>query len=179
MLAERPNDVHTSAQWLALRFFARANTFSRTLSELAAYQATSRGTASQTIKSLEELGYIEREQSTRDGRSWILSVTDKARDLMDWDPLASIVKEIETLDEHRKKGLRDILRQLVNQVGDGTEKSVGSCKDCVYLMVRRLSWRSHGSKPDLFCQRNDLPVNEGDLALLCTSFRAKSGTQTS
>jgi hypothetical protein len=35
------------AQWMALRFFARANSFSRTPSAFAEFQATTRGTASQ------------------------------------------------------------------------------------------------------------------------------------
>ena len=35
------------AQWMALRFFARANPFSRTPSAFAEFQATTRGTATQ------------------------------------------------------------------------------------------------------------------------------------
>src|SRR5207245_5642370 len=38
------------AQWMALRFFARANSFSRTPSAFAEFQATTRGTASQAIR---------------------------------------------------------------------------------------------------------------------------------
>src|SRR5262245_32512851 len=44
------------AQWMALRFFARANSFSRTPSAFAEFQATTRGTASQAIKALEAGG---------------------------------------------------------------------------------------------------------------------------
>src|SRR5262249_27323463 len=44
------------AQWMALRYFARANTFSRTPSAFAEFQATTRGTASQAIKALEAGG---------------------------------------------------------------------------------------------------------------------------
>ena len=46
------------AQWMALRFFARANSFSRTPSAFAEFQATTRGTASQAIKALEAGGYL-------------------------------------------------------------------------------------------------------------------------
>ncbi len=42
----------TAAQWTALRYFARANCFSRTVSAFADYHATTRGTASQTVKGL-------------------------------------------------------------------------------------------------------------------------------
>src|SRR6266852_7107142 len=41
------------AQWMALRFFVRANPFSRTPSAFAEFQATTRGTATQAIKALE------------------------------------------------------------------------------------------------------------------------------
>src|SRR3974377_1180868 len=48
------------AQWMALRFFARANSFSRTPSAFAEFQATTRGTASQAIKALEAGGGLAR-----------------------------------------------------------------------------------------------------------------------
>ena len=44
----------TQAQWIAMRYFARANRFSRTVSGFADFHGTTRGTASQTIKSLVE-----------------------------------------------------------------------------------------------------------------------------
>ena len=50
------------AQWMALRYFARANPFSRTPSAFAAFQATTRGTASQAIKALEASGYLVRQR---------------------------------------------------------------------------------------------------------------------
>src|SRR5262245_30587961 len=50
------------AQWMALRYFARANTFSRTPSAFAEFQATTRGTASQAIKALEAGGYLVRQR---------------------------------------------------------------------------------------------------------------------
>ena len=43
-----------TAQLMALRFFARANSFSRTPSAFAEFQATTRGTALQAIKALED-----------------------------------------------------------------------------------------------------------------------------
>jgi hypothetical protein len=47
---EAGGDGLTANQWNALRYFAEANRFSRTVSAYAAYNATTRGTASQTIK---------------------------------------------------------------------------------------------------------------------------------
>src|SRR5262249_38674621 len=65
------------AQWMALRYFARANTFSRTPSAFAEFRATTRGTASQAIKALEAGGYLVRQRSKADGRSVSLRLTSK------------------------------------------------------------------------------------------------------
>jgi hypothetical protein len=48
----------TAAQWAVLRYFAQANRFLRTPSAFVAFHATTRGTASQTIKSVETQGYL-------------------------------------------------------------------------------------------------------------------------
>src|SRR5438874_5756515 len=67
------------AQWMALRYFARANPFSRTPSAFAQFQATTRGTASQAIKALEAGGYLVRQRSKADGRSVSLRLTNKGK----------------------------------------------------------------------------------------------------
>ena len=67
------------AQWMALRFFARANQFSRNPSAFAEFQATTRGTATQTIKLLEAGGYLVREPSKADRRSIRLRLTSKGK----------------------------------------------------------------------------------------------------
>ena len=76
----------TPAQWSALRYFALANRFSRTPSAFAAFHATTRGTASQTIKSLEAQGYLSRTRSEDDKRSVQLVLTDKGLGILADDP---------------------------------------------------------------------------------------------
>ena len=49
----------TPVQWTGLRYFARANRFSRTPSAFAAFHGTTRGTASQTVKGLVADGYLK------------------------------------------------------------------------------------------------------------------------
>ena len=63
----------TAAQWTAMRFFARANQLSRTPSAFASINATTRGTASQIIKSLMQKGHLVRHQAVGDGRSFRLT----------------------------------------------------------------------------------------------------------
>ena len=77
--AEGYNSDLSPAQWMALRFFARANSFSRTPSAFAEFQATTRGTATQTIKALETGGYLVRQRSEADGRSVSLRLTSKEK----------------------------------------------------------------------------------------------------
>ena len=68
----------TPAQWSALSYFARANRFSRTPSAFAEFRGTTRGTASQTIKSLIAQGYLKQTRSEADRRSIRLDLTDNA-----------------------------------------------------------------------------------------------------
>lgn len=176
MLAAREGDRLTSAQWFALRFFSRANVFSRTLSGLAAYQATTRGTASQTIKALVQRGYLVRKRSPYDGRSSILSPTEKARTRMAADPLASIFNDIDALPASKQELLRAILRQLVGQLGgEARRQAVGSCRDCIFLLIRRLKAQD-GVQVNFFCKCVGMPINETELELLCMSFQAKDGS---
>ena len=80
------------AQWMALRFFARANSFSRTSSAFAEFQATTRGTASQAIKALEAGGYLVRWRSRADRRSATLRLTDKGHEVVARDAFEILVR---------------------------------------------------------------------------------------
>src|SRR5436305_13895081 len=86
------------AQWMALRFFARANSFSRTPSAFAEFQATTRGTASQAIKALEAGGYLARRPSQADGRSVTLRLTNKGKKALARDPFEVLVPAFDAQD---------------------------------------------------------------------------------
>src|SRR5438876_12349858 len=93
------------AQWMALRYFARANPFSRTPSALAEFQATTRGTASQAIKALETGGYLVRHRSKADGRSVSLRLTDKGKEALTRDPFEVLVRAVDTLDAKERTAM--------------------------------------------------------------------------
>src|SRR6516164_2664848 len=82
------------AQWMALRFFARANSFSRTPSAFAEFQATTRGTASQAIKALEADGYLVRQRSQADRRSVTLRLSNKGKKVIARDPFEVLVRAV-------------------------------------------------------------------------------------
>ena len=90
------------AQWMALRFFARANQFSRNPSAFAEFQATTRGTASQVIKVLEAGGYLIRKRSEVDGRRVGLRLTDKGKEAIARDPFEALVRAVDSLTRRSK-----------------------------------------------------------------------------
>src|SRR3981081_3103946 len=83
---------------MALRFFARANSFSRTPSAFAEFQARPRGTPSQAIKALEAGGYLVRQRSEADGRSVSLRLTNKGKKALARDPFEVLVRAVDSLD---------------------------------------------------------------------------------
>lgn len=177
LLAEREGAQLTSSQWMALRFFARANSFSRTLSGFAAYQATTRGTASQTIKMMEKDGYLEREKSARDARSSLLRLTAKGRKMLEEDPIAAIIEEVDRLDDRAQLTMRSALRTIVANLADGQPwKPVGSCRDCCFLLMRRQRPGVEPAFTNCLCRAIGLPIKESELELLCVSFQPKDGS---
>jgi len=124
----------TAPQWAVLRYFAQANRFSRTPSAFAAFHATTRGTASQTIKSLETQGYLTRMRSEEDGRSIRLVLTDKARAIVANDPFESLVRAADALPPSVQGHFAIALQRMLGQVAQERGKSTfGTCTSCQHL----------------------------------------------
>src|SRR5437879_11429186 len=102
------------AQWMALRFFARANPFSRTPSAFAEFQATTRGTATQAIKALEAGGYLVRQPFKTDGRSVSLLLTSKGKKALARDPFEVLVRAVDSLDATERTAMRRALHQVLS-----------------------------------------------------------------
>ena len=124
----------TPAQWTVLRYFARANRFSRTPSAFAAFHGTTRGTASQTIKNLEIQGYLTRIRSQADGRSARLDFTDKGRAILVNDPFEAVVRAADDLPPgvhgHFAAALQRMLGQIALERG---RPPFGTCASCKHL----------------------------------------------
>jgi DNA-binding MarR family transcriptional regulator len=171
-LSAQRNSKLTASQWMALRFLARANKFSRTLSGFADYQATTRGTASQTIKALERNGFLKRERSAHDGRSYILRLTRNGHSVLNEDPMRVLVEAVEQLNERTKLELRDTLRHaLGSAAGVPNRVPVGTCRECLFFQKpsRR---RTRGEDKRGFCKLLTLPVEDNEKDLLCVKFQA-------
>jgi DNA-binding MarR family transcriptional regulator len=134
--ASRGEDMRsplTSAQWTCLRFFARANRVSRTPSAFASFQATTRGTATQTIKILERKGFLARFRSDHDGRSVRLEITKQGLEILHADPLASLMSAIGGLKLRERTTFLATLSHLSETLaGLRGAQAFGTCEDCTH-----------------------------------------------
>src|SRR5260370_19205751 len=94
------------AQWMALRFFARANQFSRNPSAFAEFQATTRGTATQTIKSLEAGGDLGREPAEAGMGSIRFREKRNGEKAAPRDPLAALLRPRGLAAAHKRDATR-------------------------------------------------------------------------
>lgn len=119
------------AQWQALRYLGRANRASRTPSALARFLGTTKGTASQTLISLENKGYLRRVRGGPDRRKVRLDLTPDGDALLAEDPIGGIEKAAAELpaDECTRlvRGLSRLLDDLRSRNGG---REFGVCKTC-------------------------------------------------
>ena len=154
----------TPAQWAVLRYFARANRFSRTISSFAEFHATTRGTASQTVKALVESGYVTRTRSPLDGRSTRFDLTDQAHAALKEDPFNDVAWAVGELPSKARAeaagSLRRILAELVKVRGG---KEFGTCPSCGYF--------GRCEDGETFrCHYFGAAVEPLELELLCSNF---------
>ena len=162
------------AQWMALRFFARANQLSRNPSAFAEFQATTRGTASQAIKALEAGGYLARQRSEADGRSVALRLTDKGKEAIARDPFEALVRAVGALDPEEQTVVHHALRHVLTAVAaTGTHRHFGVCQDCGYLGGEACSCSTRATNSGLECLLFGVPIEREEAGLLCVHFSAK------
>jgi DNA-binding MarR family transcriptional regulator len=163
------------AQWMALRFFARANSFSRTPSAFAEFQATTRGTASQAIKALEGGGYLVRQRSPADRRSVTLRLTDKGHEVVERDPFEVLVRAVGSLNAQEQTAMRDALHHVLTTIAaSGAHQHFGVCQDCAYLGGEVYCDSTSASRTALGCLLFGVPIKPDDAGLLCVHFQPKN-----
>ena len=162
------------AQWMALRFFARANRFSRTPSAFAEFQATTRGTASQAIKALETGGHLVRRRSKADGRSIRLRLTAKGNKALARDPFEVLVRAVDSLDAKERTAMHVALHQVLTTVAaSGAHRRFGFCQDCAYL-GGKVCCNLTIESPSAECVLFGVPIQAEDAGLLCVHFQPTS-----
>jgi len=158
----------TSAQWMGLRYFSRANRFSRTVSAFAEFHATTRGTASQTVKGLIKQGYLVRIPSDTDGRSARVDLTDNAKVILARDPFEAVVDAAEALPGRLRGQLVKLLERMLTHVArQRTRPPFGICASCAHLR-RDERRRSHPCRYQCGLLNEPLAVEE--IEQICISF---------
>jgi DNA-binding MarR family transcriptional regulator len=163
------------AQWMALRYFARANPFSQTPSAFAEFQATTRGTASQAIKALEAGGYLVRRRSKADRRSVSLRLTNKGNKALARDPFEVLVRAVDSLDAKERTQTHHALHQVLTTVAaSGAHRRFGVCRDCMYLGGEMRCNLTSANSSALECRLFGVPIQSEDAGLLCVHFQPTS-----
>lgn len=129
--AETWADDLNPAQIAALDYLSRANRFSRAPSHVAAYLGTTRGTMSQTLKSLERKGYLRDRRSETDRRSITCELTEAGIAIA--ARKGALPDAIETLPASQRDSLRDGLEAVLSArlVANGG-RSFGVCRTCAH-----------------------------------------------
>jgi DNA-binding MarR family transcriptional regulator len=163
------------AQWMALRYFARANQFSRNPSAFAEFQATTRGTASQAIKALEADGYLVRQRSKADGRSVSLRLTNKGKKALARDPFEVLVRAVDSLAAKQRTAMRRALHQVLTTVAaSGAHRRFGVCQDCAHFGREILGNLQSTDLLAAKCLLLGVPIQSEDAGLLCVHFHSSN-----
>lgn len=163
------------AQWMALRFFASANRFSRTPSALADFQSTTRGTATRAIKALVASGYLLGQKSETDRRSVSLELTARGREALARDPFEALVDAVASLDTQERGALqRGLQRVLTVVTADGPHRRFGVCRDCSFIGGDIDCTLTSIPEPVLECLLLGVPMHLDETELLCVNFHDNS-----
>jgi len=152
------------AQWAALRYFGRANRFSRNLSAFAEYHGTTLGTASQTVRSMVEKGYLRRRVDPRDRRRQHISLSDAGAALLERDPLRVLSAAAEELSAAERQALATGMHRMLSSVAARRGSTCfGVCQNCTYLATGKPQGKA-------CCRLVDETLEPPELAELCVNF---------
>jgi DNA-binding MarR family transcriptional regulator len=167
---EQSGDLNP-AQWEALRYLGQANRFSRTPAALADYLASTRGTISRTLASLEAKGYLERRANLRDGRSVEFVLTGKAAAALESDPLLALAEDIEKAAGADMTPMFEGLRRtLLAAIVRNHGRAFEACRSCFYF---RANVRP-GSPSAHHCGLLDEPLSDEESRLICAEQEPKA-----
>jgi len=155
------------AQWVALRFLGCANRYSRTPTGLAEFLATTKGTASQTIKSLEQKGFVRRAQHETDRRKCLLELTENGRAVLARDPLRRVEAAAAGCEAEVDLAIATLAR-LVRQIQEGCGmREFGVCLQCGH----RRTGTACQKIADTVCGLTGEAIGQGDVKKICVNFR--------
>ncbi len=123
-------------QSVVLDYLARANRFSRSPSHVADYLGTTRGTISQSLKSLGQKGYVVERRSQSDKRTIRFDLTDKGSEAALRPNVTA--RAIARLEDGASDGLIASLEAvLVSLLTENGGRPFGICSACRHFKPRR------------------------------------------
>lgn len=153
------------AQWESLRFLARANRFSNSPGALTRYLGATKGTISQTVKSLERKKLIEKSERPGEKRSVVLRLTEAGSAMMAKDPWSALARTLDALGgKTRRRMDRGLAEVLAQEITRRLDPSFGACTTCRF-------WRAEGRPDDArgphLCMLFDEPLSEKEAMQIC------------
>ncbi|MBL4906598.1 MAG: MarR family transcriptional regulator [Sneathiella sp.] len=156
------------AQWEALRYLARANKYSLTPSMVANFLGTTKGTASQTLRSLESKGYVKRVQSTLDKRVTIVTPTPAGLEKLETDPLGTVLKLVDGEGREEKEILLKSLERLLTLMKTQNNGChFGYCPQCRNFQKSKSKF---GNENVGFCRLANEELKETEISKICAKF---------
>jgi len=119
-------------QRAVLVYLARANRFSKSPSHVAEYLGTTRGTISQSFKSLAKKGYVTERRSTQDKRVISFDLTPSGE--AEARAGGRLEQCLSSLDHPQKRALATALTGVLRAVlAQNHGRAFGMCQNCVHF----------------------------------------------
>ncbi|WP_417840160.1 MarR family winged helix-turn-helix transcriptional regulator [Tritonibacter scottomollicae] len=123
-------------QRAVLSYLARANRYSRSPSHVAEYLGSTRGTVSQTFKSLVQKGYVTEQKAQMDKRTIRFDLTDKGALATEEPNLMS--QTMSNMDDQTKCELAASLEKLLlGLLKENGGRAFGICSQCRHFSPRQ------------------------------------------
>ncbi|MEI6559774.1 MAG: MarR family transcriptional regulator [Rhodospirillaceae bacterium] len=104
----------TPAQWVALRYFADAPPFSRTMANLARFQGITLAPVTRTVRMLIDKGYVERHPNPRSRRADLIIVNKAGRKALEIDPTHKLVEIIASIPNEDRECLVRSMKTILD-----------------------------------------------------------------
>lgn len=157
--------------WAALRYFFRANRFSRTPGALATYLNSTKGTVSQTVMVLERKGLISKRIDRHDRRSVHIAVTQAGEQYLANDPLHRMREAISILPAQSTFQIVTDLEHLLRaRLAIDGGRAFGLCGECRHFRPNDPRGTPHR------CALLDEPLNAGDAEKICVEQERRPAT---
>jgi DNA-binding MarR family transcriptional regulator len=148
-------------QWQALRYLDRCNALSNAPGAMAKYLGSTKGTMSQSLKSLVAKGLVRKQVDGKDHRGIALHLTEAGKAMLSHDNAAVLRDDITALSDKTRRRFDRALDHLLEQerLRQG-EPGFGTCVDCKFYREASTGLSAH-------CMMVNATVSDAETSLLC------------